>query len=160
MAGSPSMSWSAEHMGSKRALWAIAALIALAAGAFSVRGTSSPQDVPTAGPHYFETAEIASGGRFPIIPKGELSEADARKRKVYGIATFDDAGKLLTYEAVKDGRRYWHSKLAYTTAGVLESETYTGPKGAVVLWRYDPNGWFVDSKMIKGPDEEHERESR
>jgi hypothetical protein len=36
---------------------------------------------------------------------------------------------------------------------VLESETYTGPKGSVVLWRFDPSGFLVDSRMIKGPDE-------
>jgi hypothetical protein len=109
-------------------------------------------EILTGGPYFYETAEIVSGGPVPIVPRGKVSEAEAKKRKIYGVATYDGNGRLASYEAIKEGRRFWMSKLAYSAAGRLESETYTGPNGSIVLWKYDADGRFVDSKMIKGPD--------
>ena|SRR5258706_10045348 len=141
------MSWSVER---GPGLLLVAAVIFLVMAVVAATGGSRP-DALTGGPHYFETAEVASGGRIPIIPKGRITESDARARQVYGVATFDSRGRLASYETVKDGQRVWMSKLSYSGNGTLRDETYEGPSGGVILWQYDNDGRFVGSKMVKAP---------
>src|SRR5260221_887828 len=112
----------------------------------------STADELVGGPYYFVTAEIVSGAPVPIMPMDEVAEAGARERTTYGIAMYDQRGRLASYEMVKDGKRVWLSRLSYSSAGPLESEVYEGPSGAIVLWKYDRMGRFVDSTMIKASE--------
>ena len=127
-------------------LWA---LISLALWLIDSRGTAA---AAVGGPYYFEGAEAGNAGAVPLKPRGRISELDAKNRPVYGSAWYDDAGRLTSYEAVKDGARVWRSMLTYHSSGAVDREVYTGPKGGVIVSRWNTDGRFIESRMVKAPD--------
>jgi len=145
------MSSSVERLAYMPGVWGAMGVVLLVLVVATKIGSQA--DPLLGGPHYFGTAEITSARRIPIIPKGRLSGIEAKRRKDYGIAFFDASGRLASYEAVKNGRRVWISKLSYSASGPLESETYEGPKGGIVLWKYASDGRFIDRQMLKAPSD-------
>lgn len=54
-------------------------------------------------PYYFSDVQLLWVYPKPIIPKGEISREETVRYPVYGVAYYDDSGRVIKYE--KQGRK-------------------------------------------------------
>jgi len=97
----------------------------------------------TGGPYYFESFEAKQQADFPIRPVRLISKEKASQLKAYGVAYYDNKGRIIVYSKMLEGKIDWSSKYFYNLEGYLEKEEYLKPEGITVYRYYDKKGNFL-----------------
>jgi len=103
-------------------------------------------EVRTGGPYYFERVEMKFQSDSPLRPVRPISEEVAKTMRAYGIAYYNEQGRITSYIKMLDGETDWSSTFFYSSLGYLEKEEYLGPDKKIIEKYYDKNGQLVKTE--------------
>jgi hypothetical protein len=92
---------------------------------------------------YFESF---ANYEIPFRPIGELTEEDAKSRKSYYTATFNDGGKILSFSKYLGGEIEFDDKYVYDQKGALIRRELTKSNGEVIVHEFDKAGKIKEKK--------------
>jgi len=128
-----------------------AACIVMIAGCQTPNFTELTRCDPNKPIRYFQN--FGGGYSMPFKPAGkETSEAEAKQKRAYCMAQYDNSGKLATLTSYYCGsagwKIGWQTKYFYNTNDILIKTIFGGPGGNTLEWYFDEHGRFVKSIML------------
>lgn len=104
----------------------------------------------TGGPFYFQKVEMKTTSDIPIMPMNPVSEKEALKLALYGIAYYDEQGRLVSFTVMKEGKIDWLSEYYYNGGHVEKEKHFSQEKGEVnYKYYYDSTGALVKREKVK-----------
>lgn len=105
---------------------------------------ASEKQKRTGGPYYFQSVEMKTSSDIPLMPTNSVSAEEAKKLKLYGMAYYDQQGRLVSFTVMKEGKIDWSSEYFYS-GGHIEKERYFSEKDGKANFKYiyDTNGSLI-----------------
>jgi antitoxin component YwqK of YwqJK toxin-antitoxin module len=77
---------------------------------------------------------------YPIKPIQEISKTEAEKLSAYGIAHYDEQGRIVSYAKYLDGHEDWLCNYFYNSGSVFEHEECRAKDGTSIKRYFGPDG--------------------
>ena len=97
----------------------------------------SSDAVPQAGVHYFGTWGTY---QVPLKPQEPISKAEAERRGTDYVGEYDQAGLLVRFDKILNGRVEWSDRYVYRVDGSLQLRTMINSDGTTTEHTYDETG--------------------